>query len=130
MAGMKVKQTEYLNTKGILAMADHYVTIGRKYEQATAAGGIVVRDTNTGRLVIKAGTVYPANDKTAIGLVFQDYDVTDGDVNLAIMIHGFVLAEKLPITPSGEALAAMKQISILEKEKKDMTIAAAASAGK
>ena len=24
MAGMKVKQTEYLNTKGILAMADHY----------------------------------------------------------------------------------------------------------
>lgn len=60
MAGMKVKQTEYLNTKGILAMADHYVTIGRKHEQATAAGGIVVQDTNTGRLVIKAGTVYPA----------------------------------------------------------------------
>lgn len=126
MAGMKVKQTEYLNTKGILAMADHYVTIGRKHEQATAVGGIVVQDTNTGRLVIKAGTVYPANDETAIGLVFQDYDVTDGDVNLAIMIHGFVLAEKLPTIPSNEALTAMKQISIL---KKDMTIVAAASAG-
>lgn len=126
MAGMKVKQTEYLNTKGILAMADHYVTIGRKYEQATAASGIVVQDTNTGRLVIKAGTVYPADNETAIGLVFQDYDVTDGDVNLAIMIHGFVLAKKLPVIPSDKALAAMKQISIL---KEDMPIVAAASAG-
>lgn len=126
MAGMKVKQTEYLNTKGILAMADHYVTIGRKYEQATAASGIVVQDTNTGRLVIKAGTVYPADNETAIGLVFQDYDVTDGDVNLAIMIHGFVLAKKLPVIPSDKALAAMKQISIL---KEDMSIVAAASAG-
>ena len=124
---MKVKQTEYLNTKGILAMADHYVTIGRKHKQATAVGGIVVQDTNTGRLVIKAGTVYPANDENAIGLVFQDYDVTDGDVNMAILIHGFVLEEKLPIPPSGKALAAMKQISIL---KKDVTIADAASAGK
>lgn len=123
---MKVKQTKYLNTKGILAMADHYVTIGRKYGQATAVGGIVAQDANTGRLVIKAGTVYPANNKTAIGLVFQDYDVTDGDVNLAIMIHGFVLAEKLPEIPSSEALAAMKQISILEN---DVTIPPAASAG-
>lgn len=126
MAGMKVKQTEYLNTKGILAMADHYVTICRKHEQATAAEGIVVRDANTGRFVIKAGTVYPADNETAIGLVFQDYDVTDGDVNLAIMIHGFVLAEKLPTIPSDKALAAMKQISIL---KKDIPIAATASAG-
>lgn len=123
MAGMKVKQTEYLNTKGFLAMADHYVTIGHKYKQATAAGGIVVQDANTGRLVIKAGTVYPANDGTAIGLVFQDYDVTDGDVNLAIMIHGFVLAEKLPRIPTDEALIAMKQISILKKDMKIATVA-------
>lgn len=124
MTGMKVKQTEYLNTKGILAMADHYVTIGRKQAQASTASGIVTQEN--GRFVVKAGTPYPANDATAIGLVFQDYDVTDGDVNMAILIHGFVLAEKLPTTPSDEALAAMKQISIL---KKDMTIAAAASAG-
>lgn len=110
---MKAKQWDFYNSKTILAIPDHYVCIGRKQAQASAASGIVTQENS--RFVVKAGTPYPANDATAIGLVFQDYDVTDGDVNMAILIHGFVLEEKLPVDLEEEAVTALKQISVVKK---------------
>lgn len=110
---MKAKQWGFYNSKTILAIPDHYVCIGRKQAQASVASGIVTQEN--GRFVVKAGTPYPANNATAIGLVFQDYDVTDGDVNMAILIHGFVLEEKLPVDLAEEAVTALKQISVLKK---------------
>lgn len=59
-----------------------------------------------GRKVVKAGTVYPANDATAIGLVLHDYDVTDGDANCAVVIRGAVLDGK--VTVSATAKGALK----------------------
>ena len=35
--------------------------------------------TENGRKIVKAGTLYPRNDASAIGIVWADYDVTDGD---------------------------------------------------
>lgn len=110
---MKAKQWDFYNSKTILAIPDHYACIGRKQEQASAASGIVTQEN--GRYVVKAGTPYPANDATAIGLVFNDYDVTDGDVNMAILIHGFVLTEKLPVTIQATAKTALKQITFIDK---------------
>ena len=51
--------------------------------------------TENGRKIIKSGTVYPANGATAVGIVFQDVDVTDGDAPMSLMISGHVWESRL-----------------------------------
>ena len=87
---MKFTIKEYDSAKHILAIPDHYVAIART-----------------------AGTVYPANDATAIGLVMQDYDVTDSDASMAIIIHGFVRADRLPAALSETAKPVLPQITVI-----------------
>ena len=91
-----MKTVGYASSKNILAIPDHYVTIARLLEKDSA-----LAVTEDGRKIVKAGTIFPANDATAIGVVFNDYDVTDGDQQAAILIHGFVLQAKLPAAPAG-----------------------------
>lgn len=108
---MKMKQTEYgAPTKQILAIPDHYVALGFKHAKADAntPGLATLVD---GRYVVKAGTIYPANDATAIGVVLNDYDVTDGDAMMAVVIHGFIKVAALPAIPSANAISALKQIT-------------------
>jgi hypothetical protein len=92
---IKMKTQDYASSKHILAMPDHYVAIARKLEKDSA-----LAVTQEGRKIVKAGTLFPANDATAIGVVLNDYDVTDGDQQAAIVIHGFVLEAKLPAAPA------------------------------
>lgn len=107
---MKVRKVEYgAPAKQILAIPDHYVALGFKIDKATSAGGMVV--SKGGRLIVEAGTIYPANDSTAIGVVLNEYDVTDGDVMAAVVIHGFVKTAALPALPSSDAIGALKQIT-------------------
>ena len=108
---MKMEQIVYGGpAKQILAIPDHYVALGFKHAKATAGtpGLAVLED---GKYMIKAGTVYPANDATAIGVVLNDYDVTQSDAMLAVVIHGFIKTAALPALPSANALAAMKQLT-------------------
>ena len=57
--------------------------------------------TENGRKIIKSGTVYPANGATAVGIVFQDVDVTDGDAPMSLMISGHVWESRLNTGLSG-----------------------------
>lgn len=114
---MKYKTIAYDSAKHILAMPDHYVPIARKATKATKADGMVVKEGD--RFIIKAGTIYPSNDNKAIGVVLQDYDVTESDVSMAIVLHGFIRADRLPIPPSNAALKNLRMIYFLES---DMTI--------
>lgn len=110
---MKMKAIEYgAPTPQILAIPDHYVALGFKHAKADAVtpGLATLVD---GRYVVKAGTVYPANDATAVGIVLNDYDVTDGDAMLAVVMHGFVKEAALPAVPSQEAKNAMKDIKFI-----------------
>lgn len=114
---MKYKTIAYDSAKHILAMPDHYVSIARKAPKATAAGGMVAKEGD--RFIIKAGTIYPSNDDKAIGVVLQDYDVTESDVSMAIVLHGFIREDRLPTPPSAVALKNLRMIYFL---KNDMTI--------
>ena len=110
---MKVKEISYgAPAKQILATPDHYVAIARKHDKATSdkAGLAVLED---GRYIVKAGTIYPSNDASAFGVVLNDYDVTDGEVAMAVVVHGFVQKSKLPAEPVEAAIAALKQITFL-----------------
>lgn len=60
----------------------------------------------------KAGEVYPANDATAKGIVFNDVTVTNetGSQPCSVMVEGYVLEDRLPETVADAAKTAMKEI--------------------
>ena len=85
---MKFKTTNVAGTKEILAN-DHYVAIPYDCSAITAnADGI-----------IPAGTIIPANNATAIGVLLWDVDKA-GNPNGTIVIHGFIKKSKLPVAPA------------------------------
>lgn len=100
----------YTTGKQILVFPDHYVSVAHTFLKDDTAAVEV-----DGRRVIKAGTIYPKNDATAIGVVWADYDVTKGDVTGALVIHGFVKTAALPVAPADAAKTALRQIEFLPK---------------
>lgn len=98
---MKFKKTIVGMQKNILAN-DHYVAIPYNCSDLTP-------DSNG---IVKAGTIIPKNDSTAIGVLLYDVAI-DENPNGAIAIHGFVKKSKLPEQPSEETVAALKQITFL-----------------
>lgn len=106
--GVQFNHQEFTSGKQILVFPDHYVCKAHTFKGDDAAAV-----TADGRKIIKAGTVYPKNDATAIGIVFNDVDVTNGDMNGAILIHGFVKTSALPEAPAEAAKTALKMIEFL-----------------
>ena len=104
------KSQDYTTGKQILVFPDHYVCVAHTFAKGDAAA-----TDEDGRKVIKAGTIYPANNATAKGIVFNDIDVTDGDMNGALLIHGFVKTAALPVAPAAEAKTALKLIEFMPK---------------
>lgn len=100
----------YDTGKQILVFPDHYVSVAHTFLKGDAAATTV-----DGRKIIKAGTIYPANDATAKGVVWADYDVTNGDVTGALIIHGFVKTAALPAAATAEAKSALPQIAFMPK---------------
>lgn len=64
----------------------------------------VIADAD-GYKTIKAGTVYPANDATAKGIVFEDVDVTDGVHAGSLIIAGRLYSNRLHTAPDEAAVA-------------------------
>lgn len=49
--------------------------------------------------IIPAGTIVPANDATAIGVLLTDVAKEDNP-NGTVVIHGFIKKSKLPVEPA------------------------------
>lgn len=63
--------------------------------------------------VVKAGTVYPSNDGNAIGIVYEDVDVTTGDMPGSIVIEGTVYEDRLPAAIESAAEAVLTGITVI-----------------
>ena len=61
-------------------------------------------DDGTGRKVVAAGTPFPSDDTSAVGLVFEDVDVSWGDHAGSVLVAGRVLGNKLSVSGSKETL--------------------------
>ena len=105
---VEYKYQDYTTGKQILVFPDHYVGVAHTFNQNDNAAVTV-----DGRKIIKAGTIYPANDGTAIGVVFSDMDVTDGDRTGTIIIHGFIKTAALPQAPTPAAITALNMIKFM-----------------
>ena len=95
--------TEKFSVRPEILASDHYTT--QSCTVTTAMGTSV-----DGRTIVKAGTVFPANDATALGLIVSDVDVTDGDAPAAYTDHGLVYSNRLPVAISGTAGPVLKGI--------------------
>lgn len=124
---MKFEITTYGNKKEILKFPDHYVNLaitvsdagivanseGKKIVPAgTILGGGVIDDDTA--LAVKATTDGTSGVSNAEGILFNDVDVTNGPTPGALLIHGFVALDKLPVAPTAEETTALKQITFLK----------------
>lgn len=69
-----------------------------------------VAANENGRKIVPAGTILPANDATAEGILLTDVDVTEGPQPGALVVEAYVIAERLPAAPTAEAKEALKEI--------------------
>ena len=99
----KSSTTNYSVRPEILA-SDHFTT--QTCTVTTALGASV-----DGRTIVKAGTVFPANNATAVGLIVHDVDVTDGAAPAAYIDHGIVYSNRLPVAVDALALPVLKGIT-------------------
>lgn len=70
----------------------------------------VTADAN-GKKIVKAGTILPANDATAQGILYTDVDVTEGPQPGSLIVEAYVLEARLPVAPTAEAKTALSKIT-------------------
>lgn len=61
-----------------------------------------------GSKYVKMGTPYPANDATAIGIVYEDVDVTSGNMPGSVVTAGTVYEGRLAVTLASAAKTALE----------------------
>lgn len=60
-----------------------------------------------GRKIVPAGSVYPANDATAIGITLTDTDVTEGPAPGSVLADAWILEDRLPEAVDADAKEAL-----------------------
>ena len=77
----------------------------RKTRTISATGATT---TASGGKYVKAGTIYPSNDANAVGIVYEDVDVTFGNMPGSVVLSGVVYASRLPVTIEQAAQTALE----------------------
>lgn len=70
-------------------------TVTRETREIKQSGAITA---DNGAKYVPMGTIYPANDATAEGIVYEDVDVTTGDMPGSVVLDGCVYTERLAPT--------------------------------
>lgn len=76
----------------------------RKTRQIAQTGAATA--ANGGKYV-PMGTVYPTNDANAEGIVYEDVDVTTGNMPGSVVLSGTVYTNRLPVALSDAAKTAL-----------------------
>lgn len=61
-----------------------------------------------GSKYVRMGTVYPSNDGSAEGIVYEDVDVSTGDMPGSVVTKGEVYEDRLPVTIGSAAKTALQ----------------------
>ena len=81
-------------------------------ETATIAANHAQAVTRNGRTIVPAGAVIPANGSTAVGILYEDIDVTDGAAAGSIVTKGTIYGDRLPATLDADAVTALTGITV------------------
>lgn len=63
--------------------------------------------TVNGAKYVKMGTPYPSNDSNCIGIVYEDVDVTTGDMPGSVVTKGTIYKDRLAVTLDSDAATAL-----------------------
>lgn len=63
-----------------------------------AQDSALVKTTDLGAKYVPMGTAYPTNDGSAIGILYEDVDVTTGNMPGSVVTKGVVVEDKLAVT--------------------------------
>lgn len=77
----------------------------RKTKTISATG--VTADEN-GAKHVPMGTIYPSNNGNAVGIVYEDVDVTSGDMPGSVVMSGVVYSDRLPVALASAARTALE----------------------
>lgn len=102
---MQYENTNIAADIGVLYNA-HYVALPYDCTELTALA------TNG---VIPAGTLIPANDATAFGVLLHDVVLAENP-NGTVVVDGFINVDKIPTAPSAAAIAALTKITFMNDE--------------
>lgn len=95
--------------------SEHYISFTEQVDENTA--GVITDDL--GHKVVPAGTVFPSNDGKAKGITIHEVNVSNGPQPVGLIVEGWLLAQRLPVMPTDEAMKAMTSIKWRDVEKKD-----------
>lgn len=86
--------------------------IGLVTKTYTGSQTNAVIDETSGRKLIKAGTAYPSNDSSAIGIVFTTVDMTDDATRpISVMVAGRVYEDRVDVASGAKTV--MKNITFV-----------------
>lgn len=74
-----------------------------------------------GAKYVRMGTVYPANDNTAIGIVYEDVDVSTGDMPGSVVTKAEVYEDRLPVALATAAKTALTGKGFIFKTSPEVT---------
>ena len=63
-----------------------------------------------GTKYVKMGTPFPSNDGNCIGFVYEDVDVTSGNMPGSVVLKGDVIEGRLPVELNGAAKSALQAL--------------------
>lgn len=56
---------------------------------------------------VKMGTPFPSNDASIEGIVYEDVDVTNGNMPGSVVLKGTIIEDRLPVTLADDAKTAL-----------------------
>ena len=101
MSFIKNDETSRVYAPGYFLAHEECVRETRQIAQSGASS------TAEGGKYVKMGTPYPANNNTAIGFVYEDVDVTTGDMPGSVVTKGIVIEDRLPVDLDSDAKTAL-----------------------
>lgn len=75
-----------------------------------AQNSALVVITDNGAKYVPMGTAYPTNDGNAIGIVYEDIDVTAGNMPGSVVTKGVVIEDRLAITGANYDAVTLKNL--------------------
>lgn len=74
-----------------------------------------------GTKYVKMGTPFPSNDGDVEGLVYEDVDVTAGNMPGSVVLKGSVVESKLPVSLTSTAKAKLENLGFIFEQLGSVT---------
>ncbi len=69
--------------------------------------------TSNGKKYVPGGSVIPSNDSNAVGILYEDVDVTTGNMPGSIVTRGLIYGDRLPAALDSDAATALTGIKTI-----------------